>query len=190
MKTSLKIKILVIGFIVIIATILLWQFAHSTEVHVSKDGKMEITPIEVEKIRNIGEWEFLAVSDEEIVDTIRHGFFGDDELSRIYYGTLRLGIDLGETKLDWITMDNDTVIVKLPQIKLLDKNFIDEAKTKSFIEDGEWSEADRAALTRKAILIMRERCLTKQNYTKAYCNAQKQMTTLLHSMGYENVKVQ
>lgn len=188
MKTSLKIKILLIGFIVIIATILLWQFTHSTEIHIAKEGKMEITPVEVEKIRSIGQWEFLSISDEEIVDTIRHGFFGDDELSRIYYGTLRLGIDLKETKDDWITMDNDTVVIKLPPVKLLDNNFIDEARTKSFIEDGKWTEADRATLTKRAVAMMRKRCLTKQNIAKAEDNAKKQMTILLQSMGKKYVK--
>lgn len=190
MKTALKIKILVIGFIVIIATVLLWQFTHSTEINIAKEGKMEITPVEVEKIRSIGQWEFLSISDEEIVDTIRHGFFGDDELSRIYYGTLRLGIDLRETKDDWITMDNDTVVVKLPAVKLLDNNFIDEARTKSFIEDGKWTESDRAALTRKAIAMMRKRCLTKQNYDKAQANAKEQMTMLLKSMGKKYVRIE
>lgn len=190
MKTALKVKILVIGFIVIVTTILVWQFAHSSAFHVNKEGQLEVTPVQVERIRSIGQWEFLSVSDEEIVDTIRHGFFGDDELSRIYYGTLRLGIDLSETKDDWITTNNDTVVVKLPPVKLLDDNFIDEARTKSFIEDGKWSETDRAALTRRAIALMRKRCLTKQNLNTAENNAEKQMTTLLQSMGMKYVRIE
>lgn len=189
MKNSLKIKILIAGFIVILGTILIWQFFHSTNIHITKEGKMEFTPVEIEKIRNIGEWEFLSISDEEIVDTIRHGFFGDDELSRIYYGTLRLGINLSEIKEDWITMDNDTVVVKLPPVKLLDNNFLDEARTKSFIEDGKWTEEDRAALTDRAIRLMRKRCLTKQNISKAENNAKHQMTMLLNSMGMKNVRI-
>lgn len=178
------------GAAIIAATLLIWWMASGTEVHQEKGGRLEITPVEIEKIRSIGEWEFLAVSDEELVDTIRHGFFGDDELTRIYYGTLRLGIDLGEAEEGWISMDRDTVAVKLPPLKLLDGNFIDEARTRSFIEDGKWSEADRAALTRKAEAAMKARCLTAANMKKARGNARTQMAAMLRAMGYKYVRVE
>lgn len=32
------------------------------------------SPTQVESIENIGQWEFLSVSDEELIDTIRRGF--------------------------------------------------------------------------------------------------------------------
>lgn len=189
MKKALKIKIVTITILVFIAAILVWWLVSGTKLHLEKNGKLEITPTQIEKIRNIGQWEFLSVSDEEIVDTIRHGFFGDDELSRIYYGTLRFGIDLSETGENWITMDKDTVVVSLPAAKLLDENFIDEARTKSFIEDGKWTEADRAALTKRAIALMRKRCVTKQNLDKTEENARKQVTTLLKSMGFPYIRI-
>lgn len=188
MKKITKIKITAVAVVVIVLAVLIWWMSRGTEQHVSKEGRMEITPVQVEKIKSIGQWEFLSVSDEEIVDTVRHGFFGDDELSRIYYGTLRLGIDLNDAEKDWITMDKDTVAVKLPPVKLLDENFIDEARTRAFIEDGKWSEADRAALTQKAIQTMRRRCLTKANIKSAEDNAQAQMRKLIQSMGFEYVK--
>ena len=189
MKNIAKIKIAAVAIAVIAVALLIWWFATGTEVHIDKGGHMEPTPVQVEKIRSIGQWEFLSVSDEEIVDTVRHGFFGDDELSRIYYGTLRLGIDLSEVKDDWIRMDKDTVELTLPPVKLLDNNFIDEARTRSFIEDGKWTEADRAALTQKAIRIMRKRCLTKENMRLAQDNARKQVADMLRNMGAKEVRI-
>lgn len=188
MKKFTKIKITIVAVVIIILAIFIWWMSSGTELHTSKEGHMEITPVQVEKIKSIGQWEFLSVSDEEIVDTVRHGFFGDDELSRIYYGTLRLGIDLNDAEKDWITMDKDTVAIKLPPVKLLDDNFIDEARTRAFIEDGKWSEADRAALTQKAIRQMRRRCLTKSNFKSAEDNARTQMRKLIQAMGFEYVK--
>lgn len=191
MNRLLKIKIAAIAIVVIAIIVFVWRCSSTSEISMSEDdGTMEVTPVQIEKIRSIGQWEFLSVSDEEIVDTIRHGFFGDDELSRIYYGTLRLGIDLGEIKDDWITKDKDTVIVKLPPVKLLDDNFIDEARTKSFIEDGKWTEADRAALTRKANVMMRRRCLTQANYRNAKTRAEDQVGRLIKSMGFKYVRVE
>lgn len=85
-----------------------------------------------------------------MIDTVRKGFFKDDELIRIYYGTLRLGFDMSEAKADWIKADKDTLVITLPKIKLLDENFIDEARTKSFFESGSWSDKDRADMYKRA----------------------------------------
>ena len=75
---------------------LLWAFypTGNNVVTVSNTEKVSLTPTQIKSIESIGQWEFLAVSDEEIVDTVKHGFFSDSELIRIYYGTLRLGLDL------------------------------------------------------------------------------------------------
>ncbi len=160
-----------------------------THVGLSHTSRIDITPVQIERIRSIGEWEFLSISDEELVDTVRHGFFGDDGLARIYYGTLRLGFDLGEVQEGWIRMDHDTVSVTLPPVRLLDERFLDEARTRSFYEDGRWTEADRARLTRRAEAAMRDRCLTPANIASAERQAAAQMSQLLRAMGFAQVRV-
>lgn len=178
-------------FIVIAVSIIafvIWT-VRSCNVVTGKSGKIGITPVQIAKIQDIGQWEFLAISDEELVDTIRHGFFGDDELSRIYYGILRLGIDLHEAEEGWITMDNDTVSALLPPIKLLDNKFIDEARTKAFYETGKWSEAAKRELTKKAERAMKSRCLTPANIQSAEQNASAQFNALLQAMGFKFTRV-
>ena len=64
------------------------------EVAVEPQQQVELSPTQVRSIEAIGQWEFLAVSDEELVDTIRKGFFSDDQLTRIYFGSLRLGVEM------------------------------------------------------------------------------------------------
>lgn len=162
---------------------------NSIEIETSNES-INVGYTRLESIRNIGEWEFLAVSDEELVDTIRRGFFGDDNLVRIYYGTLRLGINMKETKPGWITTDKDTIVARLPKIKLLDENFIDETRTRSFFAEGKWSAADYKALYMKAYRKMRERCMTESNIKSAENNAAEQFTNLLHSMGYGYVRIE
>lgn len=170
--------------------VLAWLNSDNTIGMTTNNDSISISPTRIESIRNIGEWEFLAVSDEEIVDTVRRGFFGDDCLARIYYGTLRLGINMKETKPHWLTMSNDTVVARLPKIKLLDEDFIDETRTRPFYAEGTWKAADYKALYNKAYTKMRQRCLTKENIRIAEQNAIDQFTSLLHSMGYENVRVE
>ena len=53
----------------------------------------------------------LAINDEELVDTVRKSIFVDRELVRIYYGTLRLGIDLHKAKPQWLHVENDSIVV-------------------------------------------------------------------------------
>ena len=155
---------------------------------VSND-KIDLTPNQIQQIEAIGEWEFLSVDDEELVDTIKYGFFGDDKLVRIYYGTLRLGVNLRETGPRWLSMQGDTLCATLPPVKLLDNNFIDEARTKSFFSTGTWSDADRDRLYYKANAMMRKRCLTPTNMALAEENARVQFTSLLRSLGFDKTKV-
>lgn len=181
--------VIAVAVCIIVVVVALMRCNSTTSLHISHEGQVEITPTQIDSIRSIGQWEFLSIADEEIVDTVRHGFFGDDQLSRIYYGTLRLGLDLRTMPDDWITMDHDTVVVTIPSARLLDDDFLDEARTRSFIEEGKWSEADRAALTRKAIYLMRRRCLTPANIRRANDNAKVQIEQLIRSMGFKFVKI-
>ena len=117
-------------------------FVHSlsqSEVSVGVDDRINITPEQIESIKAIGQWEFLSIADEEMVDTTRKGFFSDDHLVRIYYGTVRLGIDMNDVQPDWLQVEGDSILVQLPAVGLLDDNFIDEARTKSFHESGRTS---------------------------------------------------
>lgn len=163
---------------------------NSTPAALIKNERIDITPTQIRSIEQIGEWAFLELSDEEMVDTVRHGFFGDDELVRIYYGTLRLGINLREAHEGWLQMQGDTLHAILPPVRLLDNSFIDETRTRSFIESGKWTHQDRKDLYDRAAQKMRRRCLTRANYTTARQNAREQMEQVLRSMGFERVKVE
>lgn len=93
--------IIVIVAVVILLGLIVWGL-RGTSVGIIQDEGICVTPTQIRAIEDIGEWEFLSVSDEELIDTVAHGFFGDSELVRIYYGTLRLGINLHEATPGWI----------------------------------------------------------------------------------------
>lgn len=154
-----------------------------------RNRKIDITPTQIQSIESIGEWEFLAINDEELIDTVRHGLFGDDKLVRIYYGTLRLGIDMHDAGDDWIQASGDSIVVVLPRIKLLDKDFIDESRTRSFYESGKWSHSDRNAMYHRAYNAMTKRCLTEKNMETARQNAIAQFDKLMRSMGFSHTYI-
>ena len=192
---ALLIKALLIVVLVVVVVLVARHYINkvsstSTMTEVVKDEKIDITPSQIRSIEQIGEWSFHAINDEELIDTIRHGFFSDDELVRIYYGTLRLGINLKEAHEGWLAMQNDTLCAILPPVRLLDNNFIDETRTRSFIETGKWTHHDRKAMYNRAVQRMRRRCLTKKNYQSARDNARVQFEQMLRSMGYDKVRVE
>lgn len=175
----------------ILAGTLYWLNKDNT-VSVTTEEQTTLSPTQVESIEAIGEWEFLAISNEELVDTVRRGFFGDDQLVRIYYGTLRLGINMKDVKegSSPANAGKDSIVCTLPPIRLLDNNFIDEARTRSFFEEGKWTGADRQALYDRAYAQMKKRCFTPANIRIAQRNARQQFRDMFKAMGFPNARVE
>ena len=190
-KTQVKLILIAVG--VVLAILFLWWFirgVQQTEISLDADQHIDITPNQIESIRAIGQWEFLAISNEELVDTIRKGIFSDDHLARIYYGTVRLGIDMQKMDSTWITTQGDSITLWLPRPALLDNDFIDEARTKSFHESGRWTARDRETLYRRAQQRMLRYSLTPQNIETARQNGDVQMRRLMQSMGFKHVNIE
>ena len=190
MKMKYKLAGIVVAAVVALAA--LWWIVSGisqSEVTLDVNQEIDLTPEKITSIEAIGEWEFLAIANEELVDTTRKGFFKDDHLVRIYYGTVRLGIDMKNVEPGWIQTGGDSIVVTLPQPGLLDKNFIDEARTKSFFETGKWSHQDRDKLYQKAYRQMLTHCLTPANLRSARENGEALFTKMMKSIGYERVSV-
>ena len=130
------------------------------------DNHIELTPTQIQSMKAIGEWEFLSVSAEELVDTVRKGIFKDDELVRIYYGTLRLGLNMHRLQKGWI-----------------------KAEGEPFFESGKWKPEDRDALYKKAYRQMMSHGMTQENLQAAEHNAEEQLRQMMRSMGFSNVRI-
>ena len=191
MKWKTQYTLYLIGAIAAVV-LLTWlvQSVKKTEVSIDVNEQINVTPEQIESIKAIGEWEFLAIADEELVDTVRKGIFSDDHLVRIYYGTIRLGINMHHVEPGWIKASGDSIEVTLPKIGLLDRDFIDEARTKSFHESGRWKPEDREALYKKAYQKMLRHCVTPENIRSAQQNGDAQFRHMMKTMGYEHIKIQ
>ena len=160
---KIKLSIIILAVILLVAAIVaLLRLNRNNHLSFGTDSEIDVTPTQIVSIKAIGEWEFLSVS---------------------------LGIDMRQVTPGWITTNGDSVVVVLPKVGLLDKAFIDEARTKSFYESGKWSAADREALYKKAYRLMKAHCLTQENLQAAEANGHEQFTRMMQSMGYKNVKV-
>lgn len=189
LRTQTTMTVAMTCSVVILAALFIgaiWYLNKDNNISIEADRRIDITPAQIQSIKDIGQWEFLSIADEELVDTIDRGFFRDKELVRIYYGTLRLGIDMGKINEKWITVTDSVVNVTLPPIELLDRNFIDEAQTRSFFESGTWKPDAREALYRKAYNKMLARCFTPENIDIAEKNAKVQFAQFMKALGFNN----
>ena len=174
---------------VILLVVWIYRSLDGARLEMGVDDGIGLTPTQIESIKAVGEWEFLSISTEELADTTRKRLFSDDQLVRIYYGTLRLGVNMKQVEPGWITQRNDTLFLILPKVGLLDHDFIDEARTKSFFESGTWKAEDREALYKLAYRKMLAHCLTPTNLNTAEENARESFRKLLRSMGYQKVDI-
>ena len=192
MSKLTKIYILLGLAAVIVVAGLVWLLideVKDAKIELVSDNKIDITPEVIQSIKSIGEWEFLSIADEEMVDTTRKGIFSDDHLVRIYYGQLSIGVNMRKVGPRWIEATGDSVTVTLPKVELLDNDFIDEARTKSFYESGRWSAADREAMYRRAYSMMKRNCLNAKNIRTAEMNAEAQMKKIMMQLGFKTVNV-
>jgi hypothetical protein len=89
-----------------------------------------------------------------------------------------------------ISTQGDSILLSLPRITLLDRDFIDEARTKAFHESGTWTARDREALYQKARRQMLRHALTPANIKAAQNNADAQMRRMMTAMGYNNITIE
>lgn len=151
---------------------------------------IEQSPEEILRLQAIGQWEFLSVEAEELVERHYSGLMSERDLVCIYRGTLRIGVDMRKLPSDWVEMKERSAILHLPQPSLLDENFLDESRTTVFFEQGVFRPEERDAMRTEAKDKMKKRAMTTENLSIARRNAEAQFQKLFLAMGYEDVVVE
>lgn len=158
------------------------------DLEVERNTTIDLTPERIQSIRDVGQWEFLSINDEEMVEWSRQRTFVTDRLVRIYQGTLRIGIDLGKASDNWVeSLPDSTVRLTLPPVGLLDEHFIDEARSRSFYEHGTVPTDAADVLYAQAVEKMKKRCLTAQNLQTAEQSARREFDRVFRALGFKTV---
>ena len=66
---------LVIGGVIIALIVGAYFLLRNSDVSIGNEATVKLSPTTIEQMEAIGQWEFLAISDEEIADTVRKGIF-------------------------------------------------------------------------------------------------------------------
>ena len=151
---------------------------------------IEQSPEEIVRLQAIGQWEFLSVEAEELVERHYSGLMSERDLVCIYRGTLRIGIDMRKLPSDWVEVKERSAILHLPQPSLLDEDFLDESRTTVFFEQGVFRPEERDAMRTEAKDKIKNRAMTAENLSIARRNAEAQFQKLFLAMGYEDVMVE
>ena len=131
---------------------------------------IEQSPEEIVRLQAIGQWEFLSVEAEELVERHYSGLMSERDLVCIYRGTLRIGVDMRKLPSDWVEMQGRNAILHLPQPSLLDEDFLDESRTTVFFEQGVFRPEERDAVRTEAKEKNEKTCY---DYRKPEYSAQK-----------------
>lgn len=188
---SLQFAVIIVAAVAVICILIwLWKGLSETEISIGSDNTINVTPERIAEIKQLGQWEFLTVVDEVVVDTIRHRHIvSDDRLTCIYRGTVRLGINLDHAPADWVTNRNDSIEVRLPKPSVLDDSFIDEASTDVFYQNGKWGAVARERMYRRAAARMKADALSAENIAAVREAATRRFTSLFKSLGAKEVTV-
>ena len=112
-----------------------------------------------------------------------------DEICIIVNGKVRAGYDMSALTDDAISISNDTLSVKLPEIQIFDA-IINPTDVDIFVEDGQWSHDEVTSIKQEA----RERIIADAEKAgimkKAEESGKKQLTNMFKSFGFKEVILQ
>ena len=185
--------IFAVAAIVIAITYIYIGIKENSPIHleVERNTRIDLTPEQILSVRDIGQWEFLTINTEELVEWQRSRTLTTDRLTRIYQGTLRLGIDMSKASDDWFTsLPDSTAHLILPKAALLDNNIYDAARRRTIYEKCSIPPEARDQLYAQARKKMMQRCLTPQNLQTTERNARNEFTRIFKSFGFKTVTIQ
>lgn len=180
-----------------------WRLYHIIQedgalIAVEHNEAIERTPEEIRVLKDIKQWECLSVETEELIERHEPHTFGDKHLVKVFKGRLSIGINMEKAADDWFTVDSTacatggrpSAVLHLPDVELLDEEFIDEARTTTFFEKGVFSPKVKQELYEEAARAMKARTLTPDNLEAARKAAEDQFVRIFQSLGFSPVAVE
>ncbi|MCQ2202945.1 MAG: DUF4230 domain-containing protein [Bacteroidales bacterium] len=150
-------------------------------VSIETKEKIEFSDVQIEsQLRK--EWGFYRL--ETLVNGKSEGYTGEYVCQ--YSGVILLGIDLTDC-YDFVTIEDDELVVRAPQIKILNNDFIDDTKTvvlKDFPFLGA-DDNDRIVARKDAEAKMLEEAYSDERIRLAETSGRKEIERVIKNLGYK-----
>jgi|GEM_PF-2278293 len=178
---------------VIFAGGFLWKKIDPGRLFGRKTRISDITILDVsptEKLKTLTMYKEVMMSFHKPSDELFS--LSDDMICAIYPARLDFGFDLSGCDSSWLSAKGDTLLVKMPPVRVLNKDgaSVDEARKRVPIERGVWSVEDNRALSSLAGASMLRSCERDDCYREAEKQGRIYLENLFHSFGFENVLVE
>lgn len=109
-----------------------------------------------------------------------------DQLVIIAKGHIRAGFNLANVKDDDVSINGDTLHIKLPKAEILDAT-VNPSDFEVFIENGTWSHEQVQKLEDKAIAEIKARAIKAGVLEKAKENGVTELTNMYKAFGFKEV---
>ena len=110
----------------------------------------------------------------------------EDELCLIAKGQVRAGYDLRELSENDLKYENNTLTIKLPEVKILEV-IINPKGWDFYVEEGPWSDEQIRTIKSKAKELVKADALENGILEKAAKSGADKIKALMLSLGYKNI---
>lgn len=139
-------------------------------------------------------FEVFTIQDQLLGQLYREAAISPDYYIRKYTSKICYGFDAKEMSENDIRFENDTLFVKIPKIKLLDEQFLNESAQHTLFEKPtNWDTKHQSLVVSLRNLVQAQairKSEIKGYYENAVEAAKTEMTTIFQSFGYENVTIE
>lgn len=162
------------------------------------------SPLLLKEIKQINELVSITALDEVVVSTVKPAPLGSlrqlirissplgglsmQRIVLIVKGKIIAGTDLSKLNEGKVFIQEDSVSITLPKSIYLDI-IVNPSTTETFLEEGEWTQAEVNALKQKAIDKLRERANQQGLLQKADAQSLRVMHDFLWALGYRRIRV-
>lgn len=197
------IEIIIICSLAIIAAYVVYRFL-GKKTRRKRGLRIADTPAVVVSIKKIAELATACFFEEKILvekkaNTVVDNKIGEllagvakkdaiieDELCLIAKGQVRAGYDLRELSENDLKYENNTLTIKLPEVKILEV-IINPKGWDFYVEEGPWSDEQIRSIKSKAKELVKADALENGILEKAAKSGAGKIKALMLSLGYKNV---
>lgn len=158
--------------------------------------KIDPTANVVEEIKKISEFTSSCYYEEYVLqekkeasgNTITKMFKSNPEVVILSKGKVRAGVDLGKIVPEDIKVNNDTLIINLPQPEIFDV-IVNPSDYEVFSENGDWSHDEISNIIQKGKENLKSHAMEDDILGKAGETSKKKLQSLFQTLGYKVVEI-
>jgi len=184
--------VIVILVICIVAVLIGWKFYNNgnfQNIFTSKPITIDKTENVIEEINKLAEFTTATYYQEITINKVKKRTLFDDELVIIVKGKVRAGFDMSTLTEGDVIIENQTIRIKLPPVKILDV-ITNPSNFETFVESGKWSFKEVNKYKKEARERLEKNAIDGGILDLAKKSGVEKLTALFKNLGFAEVLLQ